>query len=726
MRGIFQYDKRDCGIACIATYCRYLGLKISTQYVRNIAYLDKNGLSMYGMISTFEKIGLQSNALKGNYLELLDFYEEKKVPFIALVVDDFFLNHYIIVKKIKKGKIFIFDPAIGNKIMKQKVFEQIWTGYIINVEKEESYSKIETHKKNLQLYYQLVTSNGYKFAIVGIISVILSILTLASAYIYQYIIDSYIMNTSLNSKELQINTAQSNYIKYIFLLFMVIYLTRTIISIVRGAIFAKVEKNIDNGIKSKFTDCCISIPIRYYNDRDSGEIINRYDNIVIITDTLVNILLSIVLEIVMLFSSGIILFFTNRYLFSVVAIVMLIYTIIVLLFKSPLSKLNKQGMEQETNIITQLKECIDGLESIKGLCAENSVIKTLQKKISLNTENTYRIDILTTFLSSIISCIESIALLFILMWGSTMVISNAMTLGTLIMFESYIGFFITPMESLIEYFPILQEAYIAFNRLDDVFEAETEKEEYPLNMEDFPEKQDIVLSVNNLFFHYGYEDDILSDVTFHIKSGEKIFLLGGSGSGKSTLAKLLVRFQDPSSGNIFAGNKNIKNINIEILRKNIIYTSQNTFIFSGTVVENLMVGLDAVSDEHFQEVLHFCGINDILIKRNWDLNSYISEDGRNLSEGEKQRISIARSLLRQGQIYIFDEATNHMDKSLEQKIIKYIYNKLKEKTCIFIMHNLDYLKEADRIFILNKGYVTEYGTYDELITDSNNYSEIQS
>ena len=427
----------------------------------------------------------------------------------------------------------------------------------------------------------------------------------------------------------------------------------------------------------------------------------------------------------MLLSSGIILFFTNRYLFSVVAIVMLIYTIIVLLFKSPLSKLSKREMEQKTNIITQLKECIDGIESIKGLCAENSVIKTLQKKISLNIENTYRIDILTTFLYSIISCIESIALLFILIWGSIMVISNAMTLGTLIMFESYIGFFITPMESLIEYLPVLQEAYIAFNRLDDVLEAKTEKEVYPLNMEDFPQKQDIVLSVNNLFFHYGYEDNILSDVTFYIKSGEKIFLLGGSGSGKSTLAKLLVRFQEPSSGNIFAGNKNIKNINIEILRKNIIYTSQNTFIFSGTVIENLMVGLDTVSDKLFQEVLHFCGINDILIQRNWNLNSYISEDGRNLSEGEKQRISIARSLLRQGQIYIFDEATNHMDKFSEHKIMKYIYNKLKEKTCIFIMHNLEYLKDADRIFILNKGYVTEYQTYDELMTDGNNFREIQ-
>lgn len=727
MKGVHQHDERDCGIACIVTLCKYYGINVPMSYVRNIAYLDKNGLSMLGMIQIFQDMNFKAVALKGSCLELLEEIAQKKKPLVALIMNESLQNHYVVIKGIKRDKVLIFDPAIGNKAIKIKEFNKIWSGYIVEVEKGENW-KCEKLKKETNKYFNIIKMYKKSFCLVLIFSIFISVLMMLAVQLYQFIIDNYILGIDGKKSILNINYL-SEIKKFlqntdkVFLLYIIVNILSNVSYTLRDILLAQIEKGVGGQIKNLFIDKALKLPIRYFNDRDSGEVINRYDSIEMITEALANAAISIFLEIFMLTISGIVLYSIDKRLFSIVVIIAIVYIFLVFIYKKPLNILTKQCMDQDAQITTMLKQDIDGLESIKSLCAENTVRKKLLNTINDNINNIYKINILRILLSSLITGVESIAIIIILFLGSQMVVQGIMTVGTLIMFESFLDFFINPVKSLTEMLPSLQETYIAFERLDDVFNAESEENLECKNYFEIDE-QKIKISVNHLYFKYGYGNEIIQDISFEIHDMEKVFFIGESGSGKSTLAKLLVGLMKPTNGNIYINQKNIFDININTLRNTIIYTSQNIMIFSETLKYNITMGEKITNVDEFQKILEVCGIHEIMAQRKWTLNNYISENGRNLSEGEKQRIAICRSLLRTGKIYIFDEATSHLDKKLENQIMQYIFHKLDNKICIFIMHCSDYLEKADYIYVLENGCIVEKGEYSQLMRDGEKCKKI--
>lgn len=611
--------------------------------------------------------------------------------------------------------------AYGNRVIKKSEFQKIWLGYIVCAERGEKWKQNLLQKKQKNKYYDILKNNKNLLFVVAILSVLLSIFMVISASLFRYTIDNYILDNGMvkNNSFFEEMLSFVNNLDKMFILLMIIYILKSIIFLVRGGLLAKLEKNVDCTIKNKFVEKSLTLPIAYYNDRDSGEMINRYDSIAMITGALSEAGISVFLELFMLVVSATILFNVDKGLFLTATFIALFYAVIVLFYKKPLNNLNRQCMEEETKITTCLKECIDGLETIKCLRAENSSIRKFYKKIYNNVESVYKINIYKTSLSSIIMSIESITVLIILFEGSKMVMNGQMTLGTLIMFESFLGFFLSPVESLVEMLPALQEVFIAFDRLDDVLDVKSEKTDF-IEQASF-ENSSVKLVAENVIYRYGYGENVLNGISCKINQGEKVFLIGESGSGKSTFAKLLAGLQKPTNGSVGVEEHGVYNSKGEKLRSSIIYTSQNTFIFSGTLKDNLTMGLESYNDDELHEIVQLCGINDMLLQRNWSLNSYISEEGRNLSGGEKQRVAIARALLRHGEIYIFDEATCHMDKYLENQIIQYIYKKLKDKVCIFIMHNSEYLGSCDYIYVLEAGEIVAKGKYTELI--KNKYVE---
>lgn len=270
--------------------------------------------------------------------------------------------------------------------------------------------------------------------------------------------------------------------------------------------------------------------------------------------------------------------------------------------------------------------------------------------------------------------------------------------------------------------PMLQESAVAFERLDDILEYENEDIQNVNST--FGEEEKTKLVLKDVAFRYGYSDNILRNISLELQEGCNVHIVGKSGSGKSTLVKLMSRLQDSTKGEILFNGIDIKNYDIHTLRKKIIYTSQNGSLFCGTILENITIGVESYDYNELLEIVDVCGINDILSRRNWGLNNVISENGRNLSGGERQRIIIARSLLRKGKIYIFDESTNQVDKKLERQIVMYIKEKLKKAICIFIMHNVDYLKEADWIIVIDRGHIVGQGKHSELINSNAIYQNL--
>lgn len=305
-----------------------------------------------------------------------------------------------------------------------------------------------------------------------------------------------------------------------------------------------------------------------------------------------------------------------------------------------------------------------------------------------------------------------------------MVINGILTLGTLLVFESLINYFLHPLKSLVNMQPTLQESIIAIRRLDDVLESQIEYTNHFLKKDN---KKSIIngnINITNLNYSYGFVSPSLININLEISNGEKVIIVGDSGSGKSTLAKLLTQLYPAPDNTIYINNNDINMIDAKQLRKQVSYVPQNSFLFSGTIKENITINNSDIEEKKFNDIIYGCKIDNILNNRDINLNSIISENGKNLSGGERQRIALARALSTNSDIYIFDEATNQLDKKSELEIMEYVWRILEDKTCISIMHDLNLLKKADKIVVMSNKQIIGVGKHEELIYSNDIYRNL--
>ena len=312
----------------------------------------------------------------------------------------------------------------------------------------------------------------------------------------------------------------------------------------------------------------------------------------------------------------------------------------------------------------------------------------------------------------------------VMLWvGVVNVLNGNMTLGSLITFNALLAYFLDPVKNLINLQPTMQTAIVAAERLGEILDLELEKvqdEKRTLA----PDSLNLPIRIENLDFRYGTRSLVLKNINMTINAGEKIALVGESGSGKTTLSKLLMHFYPWEKGEIFIGDYNLKDISLEALRKRIAYISQDIFLFSGTIRENLELGNE---DATMADIIEACSlskadefINNLPLR----YETMLDENGANLSGGQKQRLAIARALLKKPDILIMDEATSNLDSITEKAIEKTINNLSRNITTIIIAHRLSTIMRCDKIFVMEKGEFIEQGTHKELIEKQGRYYEL--
>ena len=373
-------------------------------------------------------------------------------------------------------------------------------------------------------------------------------------------------------------------------------------------------------------------------------------------------------------------------------------------------------MDKESLLITHIKETIENLISLKSF--ENNKYKNKMKnEINFVKTQEYILNKLSIILGESLGVIQHLVMLMILAFGIYSVIIGNMSLGTLLAFESFVGFFLSPVKNLLDILPSLQETILTFHRIEDIFIYE----KLPESVED----SNILtgeIYVNNLDIAYGYDTPILQNICFNVDAGEKIFLIGSSGCGKSTLAKTLAGLIQYNKGSIIWNNN--KNLTITNFSKQILYLSQEPEIFSGSIRENILMWGENYNQCLFNEVIEAMGIQQMMSSRGLTLDSYLSENGTNLSGGEKQRIALARALIYPVPIYILDEATCHLDFESESIIIDYIRKKLINQTCIIISHNAKLLKDNDAILFIDNNRTIHKNTHSQLLKNNLEYNQI--
>ena len=384
---------------------------------------------------------------------------------------------------------------------------------------------------------------------------------------------------------------------------------------------------------------------------------------------------------------------------SLIALSLLVsFVIVSLVFKNIQKQKTKLLYQNEEQVNSYLIEALSSVDAIKGMHIEKSVIKRFMFKYKKFLAAIYSLSLTTEVITFLKNSLYSIFIVAILYCGSVEVIKNSLTLSDLIVFQSIFNFYIQSFQNLITLITKYPEYKVSTERIEDLFTIKKEAFQGNQYYKQYNLKGDIIY--HDLTYAYNHKV-LLNQINLVIHAKDKIFISGPSGAGKSTLVKLLMRYIEVPFQKISINGIDINHYHLNVIRQRITYVSQQEFLFNDTIYHNISLYQDCSKTE-VEKVMNLA-----LIDKEFSLDQTVEENGFNFSGGERQRLIIARSILKKSDIYIFDESFSQIDVVREKKILSNILNYLKEKTVIVISHRFDNKDLFDRILCLKNGKIYE-------------------
>lgn len=706
---IRQHDLKDCGATCLAIISKQYGLKIPISKIREIAGTDKQGTSAYGIIKAAKQLGFTAKGVKVS--DSRGIFTEFPLPAIAHVVIDGSVMHYVVIHKITKKEILIADPAKGIVKYAPEDFFKIWTNILIIMIKSAEFKECDETKGIISRFFYLIKPQKNLMINIFFTSLMFTVLGIMGAFYFQVLVDEVLKYNLLTS------------LHVLSIGFIILNIFKILLNAFRSQLLIYLAQRIDIPLMLGYYEHVINLPMNFFGTRKVGEIISRFNDAYQIREAISSATLTVMIDTLMAVAGGIILFTQNHLLFEITIIPVILYTIIVLVFNKPIKDINRKNMENNSKITSYLVESLSGIETIKSFNAEREVNGETEKRFIKLMKSSFKTGWLHNLQGSIEGTVKSIFGVVILWVGAYECILGALSVGQLLAFNSLLAYFLEPIENLINLQGQLQTAVVAAERLGEIFDLELEKS-VEENKKINPSTLNGKIEFKNVDFRYGTRKLILKGLNLTINYGEKIALVGESGSGKTTLAKLILNFYQCEKGEVLINGYNIKDINIEALRNKIAYISQDIFLFSGTIEENLLFGQEDIDFEKVVDACKLAKIHDFINEQPLRYKTMIEENGSNISGGQKQRIAIARALIRNPEILILDEATSSLDSITEKAIEKTLYEFSKDTTTIIIAHRLSTIMKCDKIYVMDKGEIIECGSHCELISKKGRYFDL--
>lgn len=739
-----QHDQRDCGAACLSMIASHYGLKHPISKYREFTKTDQNGANLYGLCDAAQKLGFDAEALSGNIEELLDGIQKGEIrfPFIAHIINEDYMQHFVVVLNIKNDKFIMADPAKGKVKYTIEQFAELWSGYIVTFEKTDDFQKGNYKGGSFKIFFSLLKGQYTKLTSVIVLSLVISVIGIIGSFVFEIIIDDfYTANEtivcdddctdehehiteetidepeSILDKAVGLVTNNASNFNLFFICLIGLYVLQATIQFLRGYLISLVSRKIDLRLMIPYFDHIVDLPMSAVNTRKTGEYLSRFSDADAVREAISGATLTLLLDSFMVIVCGIILYMENAILFYISLVVIILYAIIIFIYKMPLENINRDVMENNARVQSYLKESIDGIETIKANRIEVVAKSKNSAKFTRLINSVFKNSVISISQDSICGLIELVGIVIILWVGFGMVLANQVTIGSLITFYALLSYFTEPIKNLIGLQPMMQTAVIAADRLNDILDIAPEEKDT---------KQGATItfdniSFSNVDFRYGNHELVLKNVSLKIDKGEKVAIVGESGCGKTTLAKLLLKFYSPENGQILIDSHALNSISTDWLRNNISYIDQNTFLFSDTVKNNLLLANPSATDKEIEEACKLANAHSFISELPFGYDTFLDENGKNLSGGQRQRLAIARALLRKPKLIIFDEATSNLDTITEAAIKDTIFKLNSNVTCIIIAHRLSTIKNCDRIVVMEKGKIIESGTHNELIAKQGMY-----
>jgi len=676
--------------------------------IREIIGTDLYGTTVKGVVDGLEKLHFH---VKAGRLGIEDFQKEVRLPAIAQIKTKEGLNHFVVIHKVKKEIFHIADPAQGSLKLSKDDFEEIYQGVLILMAPTSDFERMSLKGKGMfELFCQLILPQKKLLLTVILASFLLTALGVLGSTFSAVLMD-------------QIIPYQLRRQLFFFLIvYGLVGIIQNVLGAFKNQILLFLARKVDIPLMLGYYDHILHLPYEFFASRKVGDIITRFQDAMTIKDIFTSVSISLVMDISLSVIMAIALFNLNARLFLILLGMVIINVILIYVFKKPYKKLNYEQMESGAVLNSHLIESLQNMETVKSQNDEKYFIQKLEERIVNLQKIGYREGTLQNTQGIISEAINSLGGLIFMGIGALQVIDGYMSIGQLLVFQTLSGFFTDPIQNLVGLQMTFQEASVAMKRLSELMSLDREDVVKENQIKDVNLQGDI--QFKHVKFAYGSRPPVIEGFDLTIPVGKKVAIVGESGAGKSTLAKLLMKFSKPTDGKIIYSGYDIEDLDQSYLRNQTAYIPQNIQLFTGTIIDNLKVGNPTATYEEMVSACRQAGADGFIERLPGRYQAYVEEGGSNFSGGEKQRLVIARALLSNPQLFIFDEATSHLDSFSEQKLHDLIFKKMSGKTALIIAHRLSTITACDIICFMERGQIVEQGTHDELVTLGGKYARM--
>ncbi len=701
-----QHDAMDCGAACIRMIAKHYGRFYSLEYLRELTFIDREGVSISSISDAAEHIGFHTLAINSNYEQLL---EEVPLPCIA----HWNQQHFVVVYHVTKHYVWLADPEHGKISLTKQEFIEGWASDIENGENTGVLLLFETTPDFKNYDSEGVNKTGFTYLwsyfsrykqlirqlLLGLF--LTSLIQLTLPFLMETIIDEGVIGEDLNL------------VYMVLLAQLVLFISYISVDALRSWILLHIGVRTNISLVSDFLMKLMRLPIRFFDSKYTADILQRIQD-----NERIEKLLSAT-TLITLFSAfnflifGFVLWYYNITIFTVFGAATFFYIAWVVFFLRWRKNLDYRRFQRLAEHQSNMIELVRGMKEIKLHNAEKEkrwAWERLQARLFRVSVDYLRIDQIQRTGASFFNEGKNILITVV---AAKSVIDGSMTLGQLVAIQYIVGQLNAPLNQIIQFIRTAQDARISLDRMNEIhLQEDEEKIEDKITM--IPEYGS--LHLRNVSFQYGGNNSpiILKNINLEIPKGKITAIVGTSGSGKTTLLKLLLNFYKPNTGSIKLGDIELSNISSKLWRSKVGAVMQDEFVFSDTIARNIALGDAIINKEKLLKAVKVANIQSFVESLPLGYNTKIGEDGINLSQGQKQRILVARAVYKDPEYIFFDEATNALDAYQEIIIMENLTEFFAGKTIVIIAHRLSTVINADHIVVLEKGEIVEEGTHEQL------------
>jgi ATP-binding cassette subfamily B protein len=715
-----QLDAMDCGPSCLRMVAAYHGRYYGLQFLRERSFIDRDGVSLLGIRKAAEELGFEVLTARMPLVANEEYRTGlRDVPLPVIVHwDD---NHFVVVYRITDTAVHIADPASGRQRLDYETFYRHWmgehqTGITMLLtptpafyEREgqpraESWQGFAYLLRFVYPYRRLLVQLGLGLLVMGVLQLLFPFLT-------QAIVDIGIDNQDFS------------FITIMLVAMLFIFLGEVTVSALQGWILLHVGTRVNVSLVSQFLSKIMRLPLGFFDQKTMGDLLQRIQDQRRIEQFLTTSSLMALFSFFSLLVLGVVLFYYHRLIFFIFAIAAVVYVLWIWLFLEERAQIDHRRFRDLTDNQNVLIEIIQGMPEIK---LQQSEHKRRWQWIGVQSrlfETNTRFLTITQYQDIGARTISQLKDVLIIYFAARGVVQGELSLGMMLAIQYIIGQLNVPLQQMVGFARTAQDARLSLERLSELHVLADEEDPSVDKIEEVPPTGDLL--VEELSFAYNpLVGNVLENINLRIPRGKVTALVGASGSGKTTLVKLLLGFYEPTDGKITVGSSSLTDISKQRWRAACGAVLQDGYLFSDTIARNIAESADRITPERLQQAVETANLLPFLevLPKKW--NTQIGAKGNGISQGQRQRVLIARAVYKNPDFLFFDEATNALDAENERIIVANLHRFFEGRTVVVVAHRLSTVRDADQIVVLEQGQVVEVGTHETLVARQGRYREL--